>query len=63
MVTTNFATLVYFPPDEGSEDERYMRGGVKTAAGKNRIIPIAEKIYPFIAELYNVNNEFLLLSP
>lgn len=33
-------------------DERYMLGGIKTAAGKNRVIPIAEKIYPFIQELY-----------
>ena len=39
---------------------RYMKGGVKTAAGKNRIIPIAEKIFPFVSELYNVDNTFLL---
>lgn len=32
--------------------ERYMIGGVKTEAGKNRIIPIAECIYPFVSELY-----------
>lgn len=43
-------------------NERYMRGGVKTAAGKNRIIPIAEKIYPFIAEMYNEKNEYLLID-
>nr|DAS37611.1 MAG TPA: Integrase [Caudoviricetes sp.] len=30
--------------------ERYMVGGVKTAAGKNRRIPIADCIYPFIKE-------------
>ena len=36
-----------------------MRGGVKTAAGKNRIIPIAEKIYPLIASLYNADSEHL----
>ena len=44
-------------------EERYMRGGVKTAAGKNRVIPIAEKIYPFIAEMYNANNEYLINDP
>jgi len=43
--------------------ERYMRGGCKTAAGKNRTIPIAEKIYPFIEEFYNVGNEYLLTDP
>lgn len=33
--------------------ERYMIGGVKTKAGINRKIPIAECIYPFIKELYS----------
>ena len=42
-------------------EERCMRGGVKTAAGKNRIIPIAEKIYPFIAEMYDEKNEYLIM--
>ncbi|KGF46855.1 hypothetical protein HMPREF0872_06920 [Veillonella montpellierensis DNF00314] len=32
--------------------ERYMVGGVKTAAGKNRKIPIADCIYPFIKRWY-----------
>ena len=41
-------------------EEKYMRGGVKTAAGKNRIIPVAEKILPFIAEMFNPQNEFLI---
>lgn len=41
-------------------EERFMRGGVKTAAGKNRIIPIAEKILPFISEMYNPKNEYLV---
>lgn len=35
--------------------EHYMIGGVKTAAGRNRIIPIANCIAPFIAELYAVS--------
>lgn len=43
-------------------DERYMIGGSKTKAGKDRIIPIADKIYPFISELYNENNKLLLVS-
>lgn len=32
--------------------ERYMIGGVKTEAGRNRHIPIADCIYPFIKEWY-----------
>lgn len=32
-------------------DDRHMIGGVKTDAGKNRVIPISKKIEPFIREL------------
>lgn len=39
---------------------RYMVGGVKTDAGKNRIIPIADKIYGFVADLYNPQNTYLV---
>lgn len=42
--------------------ERYMIGGVKTEAGKNRKIPIADCIYPFIKKWYELNifkGEFL----
>ena len=42
--------------------ERYMVGGLKTEAGKNRIIPINEKIYPFIESWYNPNNRYLLIN-
>jgi integrase len=41
-------------------EERYMLGGMKTAAGKNRAIPIAEKIYQFIVDWYNPQNEYLI---
>lgn len=41
-------------------DEHYMLGGLKTAAGKNRAIPIAEKIYQFIVDWYNPQNEYLI---
>lgn len=44
-------------------DERYMLGGMKTAAGKNRIIPLADKILPFIKALYHRNNgEYLFMD-
>lgn len=41
-------------------DKRYLMGGIKTEAGKNRAIPIAKKILPFVTELYNNNNEYLI---
>lgn len=40
--------------------DRYMIGGIKTKTSKNRAIPIAEKIYPFIEAMYNPENEYLL---
>lgn len=42
-------------------DERYMIGGIKTKAGKNRRIPINEKIVPIIKKWYSQDNEFLLV--
>lgn len=39
--------------------EKYMIGGVKTSAGKNRIIPIANKILPFIRQLYDPSSQYL----
>lgn len=38
-------------------DERYMVGGMKTEAGKNRIIPINRKIEPFIKKYYEQNKD------
>lgn len=43
--------------------ERYMIGGKKTASGKNRTIPIAKKILPFIERMYNPDVEYLVVSP
>ena len=43
-------------------DKRYMMGGMKTAAGKNRVIPIAEKIVDLIAALYNEDQEYLVVD-
>lgn len=42
--------------------EKYLRGGIKTNAGKNRIIPIHPKILPFIKEWLSKNCEFLLTT-
>ena len=40
--------------------EKYIMGGMKTAAGTNRLVPIADKILPFVTKLYNPGNEYLL---
>lgn len=41
-------------------EERYMHGGVKTAAGKNRDIPIHSAIYPLVEDLHRKNGDNLL---
>lgn len=41
-------------------DERYMVGGIKTKAGKNRIIPIHTKILPLIKHLYSPDKKYLI---
>ena len=43
--------------------ERYMIGGMKTEAGKNRIIPIAEKIVPIIEVFLSRPSDYLLTAP
>lgn len=41
-------------------EEKYMRGGIKTAAGKNRCIPLHNRIIPLIKYFYDKNNVYLL---
>lgn len=41
-------------------DERYMTGGLKTAAGRNRCIPIHERIYPLVEKYYNMHHLYLI---
>ena len=38
----------------------YMIGGLKTKAGKERIIPLNNKVLPFVRKRYNPNNKFLI---
>ena len=40
--------------------ERYMVGGNKTAAGKNRVVPISRKVLPFVEKYYNSGNRYLI---
>lgn len=41
-------------------NEAYMIGGLKTKAGKERIIPLNNKVLPFVRKRYNLNNEYLV---
>ena len=43
-------------------DKRYMIGGIKTDAGKDRIIPIHERIVPYIQKWYNKNTTWLITN-
>lgn len=40
--------------------EQTFKGGVKTKAGKNRIVPIHSKILPLIRERFNIRNEYFI---
>lgn len=42
--------------------EHYMTGGMKTAAGKNRVIPLSDKILPIVREEIAQGGEYLLLD-
>lgn len=44
-------------------EDHYMLGGMKTAAGKNRVIPIADKIMPIVKRWYNPNETYLCIDP
>lgn len=44
-------------------DKQYMVGGIKTEAGKNRQILIANKILPIVTDLYNTGNQKLMDIP
>ena len=41
-------------------EERYMVGGSKTKAGKNRVIPIHKKILPLVAKRYETSKVYLI---
>ena len=44
-------------------DGGFMRGGNKSFAGINRLIPIHSKIMPLIKKYYNPDNEYLITYP
>lgn len=44
-------------------EEKYFKGGVKTAAGKNRIVPIHSSIYPLVVDRMNKYGSLLTVTP
>lgn len=53
--------LLILTPADVNLEERIIIGGIKTKAGKNRAIPIHEKILPLIKS--KMNQDYLILSP
>lgn len=43
-------------------EERYLRGGLKTRAGINRVIPINKKIHPFVLDWLSKEHSYLVSS-
>lgn len=43
-------------------NERYMIGGLKTEAGRDRVIPIHKKIDPLVRSLYDPKREYLFVN-
>lgn len=52
--------LLEITTDNVHLDEQYMIGGMKTEAGTDRTIPIADKILPLIKNRFNPNRRFLV---
>ncbi|MCD8331515.1 MAG: tyrosine-type recombinase/integrase, partial [Oscillospiraceae bacterium] len=43
-----------------SEEGGYLQGGIKTEAGKNRIVPVHPKIVPYVKKLLATDTEYLI---
>lgn len=52
--------LLEIKRDDVHLEERYMVGGTKTEAGKNRIIPIHDEIFDLIEKRYNDGHKYLI---
>lgn len=52
--------LLILKPDNVDLDKEIIQGGIKTDAGKDRIIPINKKILPFIIKRLNDGNDYLI---
>lgn len=52
--------LLTMKTDQVDMKEKYFRAGSKTASGKNRIVPIHPRILPFVQELVEQGNTYLI---
>lgn len=52
--------LVTIENENVNIEERYMRGGLKTVAGIDRVIPINKKILPLIEKRFNKDRKYLI---
>ena len=55
--------LLQMPSENVYLTEQYMVGGNKTKAGKNRVIPIHDKILPLVAKRMSKGNTYLIKPP
>lgn len=62
LIYTGFriAAYVNFTVDNVNLEEMYFKGGVKTEAGKDRIVPIHPRIQPFVLKMIAETDKFLL---
>lgn len=51
--------LLTMKTEQVNMKEQYFQGGVKSAAGKGRIVPIHPRILPFVNDLVSLGNEYL----
>lgn len=54
--------LVLIETENIDIENRTMRGGIKTRAGKNRIIPINKKVLPFISKRVSERYKYLIVN-
>lgn len=54
--------LILMPAENIDLTERTFKGGLKTAAGKNRIVPIHSKIYDFVCYRLKINDGILFAT-
>ena len=54
--------LLILKPNDIDINNKTITGGIKTDAGKNRVIPINHKIMPFIEKRLSQNNEYLIIN-
>jgi integrase len=52
--------LIILKPEDVDLKNRTITGGIKTDAGKNRIVPISNKIYDMVARRVLQDNEYLI---